>query len=187
MVSDGLSGSECKHRRTDAKPTVILHVKGCWSVVILYPGTIVQKSVQNRNKKKSAGLSFPGSHMRSVIRAKNANHWTKKSSFNSPDAANILAHLAGISTLKLAQPGAPLDLEENLLPRRADNLNPTSTLASRPSRAKNCECEGVKRQRQYLDIDRRVCILRLDLGGVLGVWLLLLLVVRHCQFQARVG
>lgn len=138
-------------------------------------------------KKKSAVLSFPGSHMRSVTRAKNANQWAQKSSYNSPNAANILAHLAGISTLKLAQPGAPLDLEENLFSRRADNLNPASTLTSRPSSAKNCEFKGIKRQRQYLDINRRVGILQLGLGGVLGVLLLLLLVVRHCQFQARVG
>lgn len=145
------------------------------------------KICSKSQQKKSAGLSFPGSHMRSVIRVKNANHWTQKSSYNSPNAANILAHLAGISTLKLAQPGAPLDLEENLFSRRADNLNPASTLASRPSRSKICECKGTKIQRQYLDINRRVGILQLGLGGVLGVLLLLLLVVRHCQFQARVG
>jgi hypothetical protein len=42
------------------KRTVIFHVKGCWSVVILYPGTIVQKSVQNSNQKKVSLTLFRG-------------------------------------------------------------------------------------------------------------------------------
>lgn len=43
-------------------------------------------------------------------------------SVDSPDAGDIFAHFARIGALELAELGATLDLEEDLLARRAHHL-----------------------------------------------------------------
>jgi len=76
IVSDELHNQNANIEKNEAERTVILHVKGCWSVVILYPDTIVQKSVQNGNKKVSS-TDFCGVSHAADIGPKNAIQRTK--------------------------------------------------------------------------------------------------------------
>jgi hypothetical protein len=105
---------------------------------------------------------------------------------DSPNASNVLALLGGVSALEFAQPGVPLDLEENLVSLGANNLGesdqtkrqkPNMTTQAFRQRKKSAHCKEEKKERlRYLDVDRRVCILQLGLGVLGG---LLVLFFRH--------
>jgi len=85
--------------------------------------------IYSKKWQEKSQLSFLGSQLSQIDHFQHSKeHCSIESGGNnSPNASNVLSLLGGISALKFAQPGAPLDLEENLFSLRIQNLGKRPT------------------------------------------------------------
>jgi hypothetical protein len=101
-----------------------------------------------------------------------------------PNARRFLANLVGVSSVKLGEPRAPLDLEEHLIPRRADDLLAPRIHSRNTPRQPIRTCLQARVAKIDLDVNARVCVFSLDgLLRFLG-WRWLSFLIRHfCEIR----
>lgn len=103
----------------DVPRTVVVHIKRRRRIVLVYPIPVVQEPVREMRVSAVDRSEPPPPSLSHACCESQKRQGERK---RVPNARHLLAHLGGISPLKLAQLCISLDFEKYFVPRRGDDL-----------------------------------------------------------------